>query len=478
MANKRLSNILALKAEEAAERDVRQQPHVMDQPLIGYPEPLGPAAFYGLAGRVVQTLSPFTEADPAGLLAQLLIVVGNITDYDIYFTVEATPHAGNLFVALVGPTGKGRKGTSLRRILDLFERVDRPSVRHWREHRLWRGGGLATGEGLIAQVRDGRLDPRIIAQMHGQHTEGDADDKPVPPDRNRPEDTNELRKREDGRILAVESELAGVFKKMNREGNTLGAVQRQAWDGRWLAAMPRADAARASQAHVSLIGHATKDAVQRFVTEDEINSGTANRWLWFVVRRVHELPDGGAPPDHILNPLVMELANWVKWLESLHPPVVVKWAEDDGTHDAWRQVYHDLSANRPGLLGVVTSREEAQCVRLALIYALLDQSLVICRPHLEAALEVLRYARDTCRWIWGEGFSPAAQEILDLLKKEGALTRTAINDHFSGHLNAHAITRALQELLDQEQIRTEKDDTPGRKGRRPEWIRVVDGGTP
>jgi hypothetical protein len=50
------------------------------------------------------------------------------------------------------------------------------------------------------------------------------------------------------------------------------------------------------------------------------------------------------------------------------------------------EVYPSLSAERPGLLGAVTARAEAQCVRLALLYTLLDGKANIEVPHLDAAL--------------------------------------------------------------------------------------------
>lgn len=39
---------------------------------IRWPEPLDEEAYYGLAGEIVKTIAPHTEADPAGLLLQLL----------------------------------------------------------------------------------------------------------------------------------------------------------------------------------------------------------------------------------------------------------------------------------------------------------------------------------------------------------------------------------------------------------------------
>ena len=55
---------------------------------------------------------------------------------------------------------------------------------------------------------------------------------------------------------------------------------------------------------------------------------------------------------------------------------------------AWESAYPQLSADRPGLLGAVTARAEAQVIRLALIFALLDQRDTIDTVHLGAAMAV------------------------------------------------------------------------------------------
>ena len=41
---------------------------------------LGAAAYYGLAGKVVNTILPHTEADPAAMLLQYLVSFGNVGD--------------------------------------------------------------------------------------------------------------------------------------------------------------------------------------------------------------------------------------------------------------------------------------------------------------------------------------------------------------------------------------------------------------
>src|SRR5262249_59031075 len=53
----------------------------------------------------------------------------------------------------------------------------------------------------------------------------------------------------------------------------------------------------------------------------------------------------------------------------------------------WDEIYREqLSIRRPGLFGAACGRAEAHTLRLAMLYALLDQSRAIRLKHVEAAL--------------------------------------------------------------------------------------------
>ena len=106
------------------------------------------AAYYGLAGEIVRTIDPHSEADPIALLVQGLELFGNVIGNSAHYQVEADHHHANLFVVLVGRSAKGRKGTSGGRVRSVFVAVDQP----WIEERM--KGGLSSGEGLINEVRD------------------------------------------------------------------------------------------------------------------------------------------------------------------------------------------------------------------------------------------------------------------------------------------------------------------------------------
>ncbi|HVB54050.1 MAG TPA: hypothetical protein VNF24_07655, partial [Candidatus Acidoferrales bacterium] len=92
-------------------------------PPSGWPDPPRPAAYQGLAGAVVETLAPHTEADPVAILAQLLVAAGITVGRGAHATVEATRHHPNEFVVLVGDSAKARKGSSWEHVARVMGRA-------------------------------------------------------------------------------------------------------------------------------------------------------------------------------------------------------------------------------------------------------------------------------------------------------------------------------------------------------------------
>ncbi len=130
----------------------------------------------------------------------------------------------------------------------------------------------------------------------------------------------------------------------------------------------------------------------------------------------------------------------------------------------WWAVYPALSEGLPGLLGAVISRAEAQVMRLALLYALLDESDAIKVEHLNAALAVWEYAQASARYIFGSAVGdPIADDILRSLRAnpEG-LSRTDISNLFKRNRDAQTIGRALESLQRANLARPEQQQTDGR----------------
>ena len=89
------------------------------------------------------------------------------------------------------------------------------------------------------------------------------------------------------------AEFANVLKVVTREGNTLSPVIRSAWDDGNLRTMTKNSPARATDAHISIIGHITREEYRRELTETESANGFANRYCIVAVERSKCLPEGG-----------------------------------------------------------------------------------------------------------------------------------------------------------------------------------------
>ena len=368
-----------------------------------WPAPPAGAAFAGLVGEIVGVLAPATEADPTAILVQLLVGLGSVLGRHPHYRVGASRHGTNEFVILVGPSGSGRKGSSWDAVEAVVAEVDEAFV----TGRVV--AGLSSGEGLIWHVRD---------QQHGPAS--------------------------DPRLLVLEPELASVLKASTREANTLSPVLRNAWDGRVLQVITKHDPARASGAHVSIIGHITADELVRHVSGLEMANGFINRFLIIAVRRVRLLPEGGEPEPGALAPLLRRLREALR--HGARPRAL---GLDDQARSLWWDTYGSLSAGRPGLLGAVLGRPEAHVVRLALIYALLDHAEAIGAVHLQAALALWDYATRSAAFVLGDSLGDrVADEIWRAIcAHEGPITRSEIRDLFGRNKTKAEIDAALSTLV-------------------------------
>jgi Protein of unknown function (DUF3987) len=296
----------------------------------------------------------------------------------------------------------------------------------WGEKRI--KGGLSSGEGLIYLVRDRRDENRpvkeggrVVDYETVMVDEGEADK----------------------RLLVVEEEFAQCLKVMSREGNILSPILRDAWDGNQLAPMTKNNPLQATGAHISIIGHITQSEVLRYFTSTEQTNGFGNRFLWFFVKRSKEIPSPTGCPDEILEPLIERLGESVAFARKMG-----KMRRDDEAEAIWTGVYHSLSAERDGLVGALLARAEAQVMRLACIYALLDSSNFVKSQHLEAALALWTYSERSAEFIFGElRGDPSVDKTLEALKHAGRLTTTDIHNLFGRHADKGKVERVVRELL-------------------------------
>jgi len=375
-----------------------------------WPEPLAAEARHGLLGRLLDAIEPHSEADPAALLAHALAAIAALLGANVYALAGDAQHPARFNVAIVGETSRGRKGSAARPV----ERVLRLADSSFSEHQ---AEGLSSGEGLIWRVRD------AIHKSDGTVIEKNVVDK---------------------RLLVTESEFASTLRVLQRDGNTLSAVVRRAWDSsEQLSTLTKNSQARSTGAHINIVAHVTRDELLRYLDRTELANGFANRFLWFAAKRSKLLPDGEQVPEGLLVPLADELRAVLDFVSR----VLVLHRDAEAT-ELWREAYAALAeADAGGMFGAVTSRAEAQVLRLSVLYAILDCAELVRAAHVAAALAVWEYCEASARWIFGDATGDAvAETILAALRESESLSRDEVCNLLNRHASRARTDQALNRL--------------------------------
>ncbi|MFZ4807593.1 MAG: hypothetical protein ACOYLQ_10075 [Hyphomicrobiaceae bacterium] len=383
-------------------------------------------ALYGIAGEVATAATLNSEADPAAVLATFLTLAGIAFGRTPWIKVADDDHHARLFCVIVGRSARGRKGTSEGPVRKIWEVA---------EHRLGeplsiRPGPMSSGEGLIYAIRDGS---------------GNGDDG-VP----------------DKRLLMIEGEFAAPLRAMRREGNTLSAILRTAWDGKTLEPLTKNHPIKATRPHVGIIAHITEAELGTLLSQVDIFNGFANRFLWWCVRRQKLLPLASGLSDADIADFGAALASRVRRSRQVSQIEFTPTARN-----LYTAVYPRLTEDQDGLYGVVTSRAEVQVIRIALIYACLDASSSIEVEHIQAALAVWNFCDASAKRLFGcLDADPLATRILHILKREPRST-TELHRELGNHTKQGALQAVLERLQRDGKVEAVEVETGGRP--RTDW---------
>ena len=392
-----------MAADEEVEIETRDWP-VMNQ-----------AAFHGLAGDFVRLACRSSEADPVAVLATFLVRFGVECGRAPTLYIGDTKHHVRLAAVVIGASSKARKGTSAKPVSRLFSDME------------WLAstspGPFSSGEGIIYAVRD---EMQKWDEKKGEMVTVDPGVF-------------------DKRLFVMDEEFAGALASTKREGNTLSMVIRCAWDDGTFDPLTKTNKIRATKAHVGWVSHITINELHRKLGESEAFNGFANRILWVCARRGNLNPFPEPMPDEELAEIRQRLVavlEQTKGIEFLH----IKW--DMAAKRAWREQYYQrLTQDHPGLVGCVVNRAEAQVVRLAMLYCLLDGGIVIKETHLDAALAFWDYCEQSARYIFhGRSEDTIAQTILEAVENKD-LTGADIHALFGNHIGKTRLGEALSSLI-------------------------------
>ena len=414
-----------------------------DMPLKEWPKfPF--EACPGIVGEFVSLATRDSEADPAAVCVTMLArfaaeVYGLAEGKGPHIYVGETLHPPRLFAVICGNSSKARKGTSLSPVTRLFAReyclpsemasLPLPAKES--------GGPLSTGEGLAYQVRDESEEER---------------------ERRRKMNPNEpIRAPGDKRLMIQDEEFASGLACTKREGNTLSMGLRCFWDSGDYAPLTKNNPIRVKNAHICIITHITMQELAVALADVQAFNGFGNRFLWICARRSKLIPMPSQMPVEELAPLQNEL--WRLIAQAQKFSLITMSA---GARAKWGIIYPEISKEHSGLAGSIINRAEAQTLRLALIYALLDGQNRIEERHLDAALALWRYAQDSALYIFGDrAADPLEEKILEALK-QGPLTATELSTVFSHNISKGRLQPVLQQLEAQQRISITKVKGAGR----------------
>jgi hypothetical protein len=436
---------------QAFEKAQRARYSVQDRP---FPAPMAEEAFYGIAGKVIRIIEPECEAPREAVLAQLLVDFGNEIGRGPHCK-QAGIHHLNEYTVLVGETSIGRKGTALAAIQNL-----RP------ESEIREADGLQSGEAVVHAVRD----PVWGLIPVNKRKAGNAD---------KAETTLLDEGVEDKRLEIMEEEFDRLLAVAARPGNTLSPIMRKSWDGkRVLRVAGKISPNKATDAHISMIGHVTLEALLANITEVENKNGFSNRILWVAVRRVKEIP----------------IPEWIDWKK--HPDITSHFAkviENFGPNASARQLYWSqdgrvewetfyrsksklISETSKGIVGSLIARSHAHVLRLTMLYTVLDNCALMQPKHLQAAIAFWQYCERSAVWIFGQktGNKMADKIYWALQRAPKGMTRTEINaDVFNKHASKNSLDMAFDILFNAKLARF----IPEAGGDRPaeRWFATPDG---
>jgi hypothetical protein len=406
-------------------------------------------ANYGVIGRIATLATATSEADPVAIIGTAITWAGAELGRARYTRIGDAYHHSRHFTNIVGLSALARKGTSRDSVERIFKRAE--EVRLEKAHSAEAsfpsgcalnvtGGPLSSAEGVIYEIRD---------PSEKKDKDGKVEDAGV----------------EDKRLLVVEEEFASVFRVAERAGNLLSTILRRAYDGGTLRPITKRDRISATRPHLCIVGHITLYELRLMLKKcgNEIWNGFVNRFQWLLVRRSKVLSRPQPMPDEAVDDIAEELADAILWAHAHPGPVVMS----DGALTLWDAVFAELTFEDPGIVGAMLSRQATHAYRIALTYSQLDKSEVITEVHLEAAMAVCRYARDSVIYLFGESKSnPVADTIVKALEKAPVkrLSLTEVSALFKRHVGAEALRKALQELQERAlvTVSTERRVGPGK----------------
>jgi histone H3/H4 len=433
---------IILDVEASAPRPAADTGSEYDADLEALPLPLPPpmpprpslALSHGIIGTFMDRVEEETEAHPVALGVSFITAFGNCIGRSPHAMVGCTRHGINLFSVVVGNTGTGRKGTGG----DIVTTVVRYADSYWADR--CQSPNLTSGEGVIDALRD------AVTKFEQKKGGGPNDVEEVVLDWGV----------SDKRLLITCAEWVAALRAASRESSTLSQTLREAWDGKTLRTMAKNTPRTATDPHLSIIAHVTRQELIKALRDADIYGGLFNRCLFVLSERARLLPHGGDLDDlhEILEPIKarIEFARGVG-----------RMVRSDAADRLWEREYERLTtATGSDLISAVLSRAEAQTLRLSMLMALAAGRATIEASDLEAALDLWRYSEASARAVFAGDNDALFDRLHVLIHETPGITRSALHKKVGWKVPAPTFLGTLSRLQAIGLARSEAVKTGGR----------------
>jgi hypothetical protein len=401
------------------------------------PEPidLNAPAFHGKLGEMVRNLDPLTEADPYGILATSLVMLGNWIGRRYHLRIGADRHYAAQQLIIVGQSALARKGTACtiaKAAMHVFDE-------DWYRDNIFYS--LNSGQGIA----------HAVSKLNEAATQTNANG--------------------DKRALFIAEEFADVLRKSQQKDNTILQTLRLAWDGATLENTSITHRIRVHGATVSLIGMITEAELRQLLDPAELATGSYNRMGFLIVSRSKVLP--GFPPeitDRHFAPM-LRIKEQIDSLpgqfqvapDCISAPIILAREAEAMAID----IKARWETEGKNLVEQANSRAFMHVLRYALIYAVIDGLNQIGPAHLAAAEHlVAKMADGVRRQATAELSDKIAERILTHMREDPseALSRTGITHGiFSRNVPARDVENAISALVSLGLLKAQRMTT--KKGR-------------
>lgn len=312
------------------------------------------AMAYGVIGKAVKEAMPHTEADPVGVMAQVLSMYSAAINGAV---VPPNERPITVWTVLVGPSTVGRKGFAY----DTAERILTDTLEDFMSAK--QRGGVTSGAALI----------NTLFESFNDDLATEASD-------------------DGGRVFIVDAEWPDTLQAQARDPRYATAF-RNAWDGKRVVNTTKGkDGKRVEESVISprlgYTAHIQPGLWHKYISSTAALGGTYNRLLPLSVRYSKVLDDDDPLPK--LNPSAA-LVSAFKWARAerrklTYAPAALKYK------NALKREYLEILDQMPEELSCYVERSVEQIIRVASVLTAANKSTTITLAAMKAARAFVEYS--------------------------------------------------------------------------------------